>query len=184
MPDECTWAGFFKPCDILREMELVDATSDIAEFGCGYGTFTMPASKMVRGKVYSMDIEPDLVKGVRKRSELKGLCNVVVEIRDFVSEGSGLPDESVDYVMLFNILHAEDPTGLLKEAYRILRPGGKVGVIHWNYDPTAPRGPPMEIRPRPEQCVEWAIGSGFELIKTYDLKPYHYGLVFSKPEKV
>lgn len=184
MPDECTWAGFFKPCDILREMELVDATSDIAEFGCGYGTFTMPASKMVRGKVYSMDIEPDLVKGVRKRSELKGLCNVVVEIRDFVSEGSGLPDESVDYVMLFNILHAEDPTGLLKEAYRILRPGGKVGVIHWNYDPTTPRGPPMEIRPRPEQCVEWAIGSGFELIKTCDLKPYHYGLVFSKPEKV
>ena len=76
-----------------------------------------------------MDIEPDMVKGVRKRAELKGLGNVVVEIRDFVSKGSGLPDESVDYVMLFNILHAEDPTGLLKEAYRILWPGGKVGVI-------------------------------------------------------
>lgn len=132
MPDECTWAGFFKPCDILNEMELEEATSDVAKFGCGYGTFTIPAAKMVRGNVYSIDIEPKLVKGVRNRAELKGLDNVVVSFRDFVSEGSGLPENSVDYVMLFNILHAEDPIGLLIEAYRILRPGGKVGVIHWN----------------------------------------------------
>lgn len=100
MPDECTWAGFFKPRDILRELELRPETSDVAEFGCGYGTFTMPAAKIVRGKVHSFDIEPEMVKGVRKRAELKDLDNVIVKIRDFVSEGSGLSDESVDYVML------------------------------------------------------------------------------------
>jgi len=183
MPDECTWAGFFKPCEILNEMELDDTTTNVAEFGCGYGTFTMPAAKIVRGKVYSIDIEPELVKGVRKRAEQKSLDNVIVETRDFVSEGSGLQNESVDYAMLFNILHAEDPIGLFKEAYRILRPGGKIGVVHWNYDSTTPRGPPMEIRPRPWQCIEWGISLGFELIKRCDLKPYHYGLVFSKPRK-
>jgi len=49
-------------------------------------------------------------------------------LRDFVHEGSGLEDKSVDYAMLFNILHAEKPEELLKETYRILKPEGKLGV--------------------------------------------------------
>ncbi len=72
-------------------------------------------------------------------------------IYDFIFEGSGLKDQSVNYAMLFNILHAEKPEGLLKEAYRILIPEGKLGVIHWNYDSKTPQGPLMAIRPRPEQ---------------------------------
>ena len=46
----------------------------------------------------------------------------------------GLRNASVDYVFLFNILHGEKPEQLLKESYRILKLGGKVGIIHWNYD--------------------------------------------------
>jgi ubiquinone/menaquinone biosynthesis C-methylase UbiE len=83
--------------------------------------------------------------------------------------------------MLFNILHAEKPEELLKEAYRILKTGGKLGVIHWNYDPETPRGPPIGIRPRPEQCAKWAIEVGFKFENRHDLELYHYGLVFSKP---
>jgi ubiquinone/menaquinone biosynthesis C-methylase UbiE len=51
---------------------------------------------------------------------------------------------------VFNILHAEKPEELLKESYRILKPDGKLSVIHWNYDPETPRGPPITIRPRTE----------------------------------
>ena len=80
--------------------------------------------------------------------------------------------------MLFNILHAEDPVGLLRETWRILQSGGKVGVIHWNYDPTTPRGPSMEIRPRPEQTQKWLEQAGFSLVEhQIDLPPYHYGVV-------
>ncbi len=102
-------------------------------------------------------------------------------ICDFIIEGSGLRDQSVNYAMLFNILHVEKPEGLLKEAYRILIPEGKLGVIHWNYDPKTPRGPPMAIRPRSEQCIKWASDLEFKLESRHDLSPYHYGLVFSKP---
>ncbi|MBE3116001.1 methyltransferase domain-containing protein, partial [Candidatus Bathyarchaeota archaeon] len=98
----------------------------------------------------------------------------------FVSEGSGLKDLSVDFVMLFNILHVEKPIDLLKEAYRILRHGGKVGIIHWNYDATTPRDPPMDIRPRPEQCRRWAESAGFIFEQQLDLKPYHYALLLRK----
>jgi hypothetical protein len=103
-----------------------------------------------------------------------------VLLRDFISQGSGLGDTSVDYVFLFNILHVEKPKSLLSESCRILKNGGKVGIIHWNYDPTTPRGPPMAIRPRPEQCRSWAESVGFVYEQQFDLKPYHYGFVFKK----
>ena len=83
--------------------------------------------------------------------------------------------------MLFNILHTEVPLALLQEAYRILEPMGKVGLIHWNYDPSTPRGPSMDIRPRPEQCQQWMKSAGFDLIKPLvDLPPYHYGILGQK----
>ena len=102
-------------------------------------------------------------------------------LRDVMAEGSGLQNESVDYVMLFNILHAEEPEKLLKEAYRILRSNGKLGIIHWNYGKT-PRGPPMEMRAKPKQCIKWAKNVGFNNPIKYDLKPYHYGIVLIKRE--
>ena len=152
----------------------------MADFGCGYGTFTIPAARIISGKIYAFDIEPEMIKAVKRKAKTLNLGNVEAIVRDFISEGSGLKDASVDYVFLFNILHLEKPESLLKESYRILKPGGKVGIIHWNYDSTTPRGPPMEIRPRPEQCRSWAESVGFIFDQKLDLKPYHYGLVLIK----
>jgi hypothetical protein len=47
-----------------------------------------------------------------------------VETRDIVTDGCGRPDASATFVMLFNILHIEDPVSLLREAHRVLRAGG------------------------------------------------------------
>jgi len=52
----------------------------------------------------------------------------------------------------FNILHVEDPVELLREAFRVLSPEGKLGIIHWKTDPATPRGPSMAIRPQASQC--------------------------------
>jgi hypothetical protein len=64
----------------------------------------------------------------------------------------------------------------------VLQSGGILGVIHWNYDPSTPRGPDMSIRPRPEQCLHWAIEAGFRLLPPgiVDLPPYHYGMGLEK----
>jgi hypothetical protein len=65
--------------------------------------------------------------------------------------------------MMFNILHAEDPLSLLKEAYRILRVNAKVGIIHWIYSELTPREPSLKIRPKTEQCIEWLEQGGFQI---------------------
>jgi len=180
MPEENMWKGFFKPEKVLKILQLDKSIRDVADFGCGYGTFTIPAAKIVGGKVYAIDLDPEMIKETERKVREKKLSNVETILRDFVSNGSGLKDESVDYIMLFNILHTDKPEKLLREAYRILRNGGKLGIIHWNYDSATPRGPPMKIRPKPEQCIEWAESVGFTSPKKYDLKSYHYGIVMEK----
>lgn len=182
MPEESMWAGFFDPAKVLQALRLAPECGDVVDFGCGYGTFTLPAARMVSGTVHSLDIEPEMIESTRAKAEQEGLKNVRACLRDFVAEGSGLPRASVDYVMLFNILHAECPDMLLRESARILKPHGLLAIIHWRYDPSTPRGPSMEIRPRPEQCRDWALAHGFVLLApgTVDLPPYHYGMVLEQ----
>ena len=179
MPGEETWAAFFSPAETLRRLGL-PSVGDVVDFGCGYGTFTIPAAQMTSGTVHALDIEPEMVAATRAKAE--GQRNVRVSLRDFVAEGTGLADGCVQYAMLFNILHAESPDVLLGEAYRVLAAGGKLGIMHWNYDPSTPRGPSMDIRPRPEQCRAWAERVGFRFIEMVDLPPYHWGMVLIRPQ--
>jgi SAM-dependent methyltransferase len=182
MPDETLWSTFFDAPAILTRLGFTDRRADFAEFGCGYGTFTVAAAARTRGTVFAWDIDPAMVEATQAKARAAGLTNVHAVRRDFVADGTGLPDGSVTYAMLFNILHAEHPVALLSEARRILRAGGCVGVIHWNCDPATPRGPDLSIRPRPEQCRRWTLEAGLQLTGTLlGLPPYHYGLVGRKP---
>ncbi len=115
----------------------------------------------------------------RKAKELR-LNNVVAVLRDFMSDGSGLSSSSIDFVFLFNILHAEDPILILKEAYRILKLGGKVGIVHWTFNKKLRDDPCMKMIPSPEQCVRWADSVGFRFQKQFELKPYPFGIVIKK----
>lgn len=182
MPDEAMWTGFFDPETILRTFGIGSETMDLVEFGSGYGTFTLAAAQLVAGTVHALDIEPELIALVQEKCRQAGLVNVRATLRDFVAHGSGLADDSADVALLFNILHHDQPVALMAEAQRILKPDATLAVIHWNHDPTTPRGPAMEIRPRPEQCIAWGRQAGFAFDEAgrYDLPPYHYGLLFRK----
>jgi SAM-dependent methyltransferase len=183
MPKEEMWSGFFDPATVLAVLGFKRSLQDLVEFGCGYGTFTLAAAKIASGTVHALDIEQEMVSCVERKCRDNGIANVRATVRDCVTDGTGLADGSMGAALLFNILHHEDPTALMKEALRVLKPNGMLAVIHWNYDPTTPRGPAMAIRPRPEQCVKWGkeVGFHFNEQNRYDLPPYHYGLVFRKP---
>lgn len=183
MPEKGIWEQFFIPEKVLETLGLDGCVWDVAEFGCGYGTFTIPAARLIQGKIYAIDMEPKMIALTQNKAQENGLTNVKTITRDFIADGTGLKDASVDYVMLFNILHVENPVNLLKEARRILTTKGKLGIIHWNYDASTPRGPSMNIRPKPEQCISWAEEVGFAKPMRYELKPYHYGILAIKDEK-
>lgn len=182
MPPDEMWQSFFDPKAVLAKLGLDTDCSEVLEFGCGYGTFTIPAAQLIRGKVYALDIEPEMLTITGAKAKVAGVANIELMQRDFAIDGSGLADRTVDYVMLFNILHAEERMTLLREAWRVLRPNGKLAIIHWNFDTSTPRGPSMSIRPKPSQCRSWAEEAGFTAITStdIDLPPYHYGLVLKR----
>lgn len=184
MPEESQWESFFSPVCTLIALDCADVTGDVVEFGCGYGTFTIPAAQMTKGQVWALDIEPEMVAATARRAAVANAPNVVAEVRDFVADGCGAPDGQAGYVMLFNILHIQDAGGLLREACRALAPGGKAGIIHWRSDIETPRGPSTHIRPTAEQCRAWGEEAGMEFVRYEKLAccPWHWGMVMRRPE--
>ncbi|EMJ99199.1 MULTISPECIES: class I SAM-dependent methyltransferase [unclassified Leptospira] len=182
MPEAAYWDTLFDVPLILERMDLLLVEGNIIEFGSGYGTFTLPLAEKNKSSILALEIEPELVRDLKEKAELMDHKGISVLERDIISSGTGLKENSADYVMIFNLLHYEDPVSILKEAFRILKPRGVAGIVHWNYDPNTPRGPKMEIRPKPEDIHRWAIEAGFKIgsEKPIDLPPYHYGFIAKK----
>ncbi len=183
MPEEGVWNSFFHPERTLRKLGLNAECGAAVDFGCGYGTFSVAAARIVRGTVYAFDLDPAMIAATRAKAAQLGLKNLVTRERDFVARGTGMASAAAGYAMLFNILHAENPHVLLREAWRVLRPGGCLGIMHWICDAAAPRGPPMSIRPRPQQCRIRVEQAGFTGISgIIDLPPWHWGMTAGKPD--
>ena len=182
MPDLEYWESFFQPECMLRQLGLRESTRGVLEFGCGYGTFTIPAAKISSSLVHAIDIDSDMTELTSDRARQAGLANVRANVQDFAAEGSGLADESVEFAMLFNILHIEDPVGLFLESKRVLKPNGTLAVIHWRNDIETPRGPSEEIRPSLQQCIEWGLSAGlkFDREAVFCCCDWHWGLVMSR----
>ena len=177
MPDEEVWDNFFNPLLTLQKLGINSGITDAVEFGSGYGTFTIAASSLISGKIYAIDIEKEMIAALQKKVSAENITNIKIIERDFVKDGTGLKSNSVDFVMMFNILHAEQPKQLLTEANRVLKHGGKIGIIHWIYSAETPRGPSLDVRPKPGQCIKWLSNTGFEADENIiDLPPYHYGI--------
>jgi ubiquinone/menaquinone biosynthesis C-methylase UbiE len=180
MPTEEIWSEFFDARAILEQMQLTSGLENVVDLGCGYGTFTIPAAQIIRGTVHAFDMEPDMINGLQHKTDQLNIKNVDLYLKDFIAEGTGLPENSTDYVMLFNILHHSKPQQILDEILRILKHGAKAGIIHWRSDILTPRGPHLDIRPTPGECKQWAVESGFTISKELILEPYHFGIIIQK----
>ncbi len=178
MPAQTYWETLFDVPLILDAFGFNLATGDVAELGCGYGTFTVPLASRIRGNIHAFDLDPAMVATTTQRAAAAGLATIHATTRDILADGFGLPPASCDAALLFNILHAEEPVTLLRAARDVVRPGGIVAVIHWRSDVPTPRGPSLAMRPRPTDILAWADTAGGLALPTaaLDLPPWHFGL--------
>lgn len=186
MPAEDYWETLLNPEAILDRFRLENATGDVVELGCGYGTFTLPLARRIIGQVHTFDIDQTMVDRTRARASLLGITNIRATQRDIIVDGYDLPSNSCAAGLLFNILHCELPVKLLRETSRVIRPGGVLAVIHWRTDIVTPRGPSADIRPRPEQIAGWVeTAGGLRLTDgPFELPPYHFGMTFTRTNGV
>jgi len=182
MPEQDYWESLFDIAGILDALRIDRAMKDVAEIGCGYGTFTVPVAQRISGTLHTFDIEPAMVTLTRERLDRAGIANVRCYIRDVVADGFGLAAGSMDAVLLFNILHTENPVQMLRSSRDLLRSGGRLLAIHWRSDVKTPRGPELAIRPRPEQITEWANEAGDLQLEcpAQIVPPWHYASSFRR----
>ena len=127
-----SFSYIFRDIFLPRRNKLAEAGIkpgfSILDYGCGPGSYTIPAAQLVgkSGKVYALDIHPLAVKQVQKAVAKRGLANIETILSDC---DTTLPDEKVDVVLLYDILHElSEPDKVLAELHRVLRAGSILSV--------------------------------------------------------
>ena len=174
--------AFLKPEESIEVWD-VRPGDKVADFGCGAGFFSIPLGQRVgpTGRVYALDIRPEALEATRAKVKLFHLFNIEPTRADLERErGSGLKNESIDKVLIANILfQAENKDMIVREAYRILRPGGTLMVIEWE-DGKVTAGPAADGRIQKDGAQRLFQNVGFSFYKEFHAGSHHYGLIFKK----
>ena len=110
--------------ELLGEIGGVKVMTDCVDLGCGTGTFTLPMADIVGrwGKVYAVDDSQEMLDILKSRNPPKN----VVTIKAGFAE-TGLDDEIAEFCLAAFTLHeTKEPEKVLAEAFRLLRPGGRL----------------------------------------------------------
>lgn len=109
---------------------LVQPGQTVADLGCGMGYFSIPLATLVgpTGRVICVDLQPEMLDGVRRRAERAGVL-AQVRLQHCTPERIGL-EEPVDFALAFWMLHeVRDQEAFLREMCAALRPGGRLLVV-------------------------------------------------------
>jgi ubiquinone/menaquinone biosynthesis C-methylase UbiE len=135
----------------------------VIDIGAGNGFWTIPLSRVVgpSGKVFAADIEPVMLADLRALVKAEGAKNV--ELAQSEELHVPLADGIADAVLhAFVLHHPSDPIAFLREAGRLLKPGGLLLEVDWQKRPTE-NGPPVEHRLSEEETRLMLEEAGFEV---------------------
>ena len=165
MPHVCPWymAYFFD--NPLRRLFMrperlfasyVRPGMTALDVGCGMGFNSLGLARLVRpgGRVFSVDLQPRMLKTLMKRAGRAGLAGLIEPHACEAGHiGVGAP---VDFACLFWVAHeTPDEQALLRQVGAVLRPGGHLFVAE-------PKGEVTEIGF--QRLLESAAGAGFTLV--------------------
>ena len=163
-----------KPHEVITALKLApDAT--VADIGAGTGYFSARFAHMLpQGRVYAVDLEPDMVKHLGERAKKEGLANLVAV--QGATDSPRLP-APVDLVILVDVYHhigaRQAYFAKLKES---LKPNGRVAVIDFRMDATM--GPGKAMRIAPERVKDEMAKAGYLPAGEHGFLPQQYFLIF------
>ncbi|OGA72172.1 MAG: hypothetical protein A3G81_32820 [Betaproteobacteria bacterium RIFCSPLOWO2_12_FULL_65_14] len=163
-----------KPHEVIQALALKPGAV-VADIGAGTGYFAVRLANMVPGgRVYGVDVEPDMVKYLAERAKREQRANLVAI--------AGAPDdprlpEKVDLALLVDVFHhIDERSRYFRKLRASLKPGGRVAII--DFKPDSPEGPPPAARIAAARVIAELQAAGYALAQEHRFLPYQYFLVF------
>ena len=165
-----------KPDEVVRALGLAK-DAKVADIGSGTGYFAVRLARALpQGRVYGVDIEPDMARYLGERAAREGLTNVTPVIAS--ATDTKLP-EPVDLALIVDTYHhIGDRKAWLERLGGQLRPGGRVAIIDFRVESTL--GPPAAHKLSPERVREELESAGYRPVGEKDFLPEQYFLVFER----
>ena len=155
-----------RPAEVMDELGIKPG-SVVADVGAGNGYFSFHLAARVglRGKVYAVDIQDDLLKKIRRRAKKEGVAQI--ETIPGAADDPRLPAETLDAILVVNAYHEmRKYDAMMKGMYRALKPGGLLGIIEPGDTMGQPRRTYQERHTIPEALVrEDAARNGFRFLR-------------------
>jgi ubiquinone/menaquinone biosynthesis C-methylase UbiE len=174
--------SFANPKQNIEQLVL-EKGMEVADFGAGAGYLAVEAAEDVgkEGNVYVIDIQQELLTKAHHLAQEHHLESITFIHGDLEKEnGSTLPDESIDVVIISNLLfQVDDKDAVLKEAYRITKSGGRLLVVDWS-DSFSGVGPQPDHVILSDESKVLAEKQGYTYNSEIDTGAYHYGMIFKK----
>jgi ubiquinone/menaquinone biosynthesis C-methylase UbiE len=119
--------------EVLLEDIGIKKGDVVLDFGCGAGHYTIPAAKVVReeGKIYAIDKDVESMHELMEIAKTKDLKNIIPIHTKSEELKINLESESIDAVLLYDVLHYMENLErkkIYEEIYRILKTGGLLSV--------------------------------------------------------
>ena len=143
-PERLQW---MPPAEILGWLNLRPGLT-VADIGAGTGYFAIPMAWAIApvGRVFAVDLQPELLEVLRGKLSKPDEPANIVTLQGSASS-TGLAASSCDLAFLANVWHEiDDREAVLAELGRILKPEGRIAVLDWRPDAAHPPGPPLEHR--------------------------------------
>jgi len=173
-------ARFFAELDLKPGITFLD-------LGCGEGNYTLAVAEAVGpgGTIYALDLWQPGIEALKQKAAAQGRPN----LRAFkvnISQPLPLETGSVDVALMATVLHDllefAMAAGALKEAARVLKPGGTLAIVEFK-KVEGPPGPPLLIRLSPEEVEKVVAPYGFARAGLAEVGPYNYLMLFVKETK-
>lgn len=151
----------------------------VVDLGAGTGFFSLPmAARVPRGNVLAVDIQPEMLEIIGRRTTAAGLHNVETILA--TETDPHLPPGGVDLVLLVDAYHEfAYPREVMQQIARALRPTGKVILVEYRgEDPSVPIKELHKMTQR--QAREELAAVGLNWIETRDMLPQQHFMVFGR----